>query len=527
MKRPTLHERSERDTAGVVAVVEHLTGPSRGSISWLGQTGTDLVLGTDGLIRVRVATAGKPADDVFARIHWTGDAHVIEKCGDAVLWVNRKNVGTRRLQHHDVIEFGEHGPISRYFIFDRQHPVPRTVREIVSDSAAYFKSSRQPVLRRFSRALGQVFRRLTRETTLLFRFGVVIALLLLAAMIFQQNRINALLHDQIESGITELDIFSRTLARLKEDALTPDDLEMLRRELGTNLTTTTERITELEFRTGASARVISQSVPSIILLLGAYGFIEPETGRMLRHVIGENGKPMFLPNGVPLLSMDGQGETAQRQFIGTGFLVGDKGALITNRHVGMPWENDSNIKLLATKGLEPVMIRFIAYLPGIEAPVDVELIGPEVDEDIALLRYSLPGSPIKGLRLAAALPDPGDEIIVLGYPTGLRSILAQSGKLFLGELQESGDLDFWSVAERLSKAGRIIPLASRGIVGRASEDMIAYDAETTHGGSGGPVLDIYGNVVAINSAILPDYAGSNLGIPADKLRQLLVDAELY
>ncbi len=53
-----------------------------------------------------------------------------------------------------------------------------------------------------------------------------------------------------------------------------------------------------------------------------------------------------------------------------------------------------------------------------------------------------------------------------------------------------------------------------------------YDAETTHGGSGGPVLDINGSVIAVNAAILPEYGGSNLGVPVAKVRTLLEDAGL-
>ncbi|HUS98525.1 MAG TPA: hypothetical protein VMX97_17505, partial [Hyphomicrobiaceae bacterium] len=60
---------------------------------------------------------------------------------------------------------------------------------------------------------------------------------------------------------------------------------------------------------------------------------------------------------------------------------------------------------------------------------------------------------------------------------------------------------------------------------RMSEETVVYDAETTHGGSGGPVLDMNGSVVAINSAILPEYGGSNLGVPVSKLRQLMAEVE--
>ena len=81
------------------------------------------------------------------------------------------------------------------------------------------------------------------------------------------------------------------------------------------------------------------------------------------------------------------------------------------------------------------------------------------------------------------------------------------------------------ITDRLMK-GHIAPLASRGIVGQATAATIVYDAETTHGGSGGPVLDANGSVVAVNTAILPEFGGSNLGVPAAKVRALLEQAGL-
>ena len=102
-------------------------------------------------------------------------------------------------------------------------------------------------------------------------------------------------------------------------------------------------------------------------------------------------------------------------------------------------------------------------------------------------------------------------------------MLAQTGDEFLAELENDDNLDFWTVAERLAKSKFIQPLASRGIVGQLTAATIVYDAETTHGGSGGPVLDINGDVVAINTAIIPEYGGSNFGIPVEYARRLLAE----
>ena len=46
-------------------------------------------------------------------------------------------------------------------------------------------------------------------------------------------------------------------------------------------------------------------------------------------------------------------------------------------------------------------------------------------------------------------------------------------------------------------------------------------ANTTHGGSGGPVIGLDGRVVAVNSAIIPEFTGSNLGVPAAEAMRLL------
>jgi S1-C subfamily serine protease len=109
----------------------------------------------------------------------------------------------------------------------------------------------------------------------------------------------------------------------------------------------------------------------------------------------------------------------------------------------------------------------------------------------------------------------------MGYPLGLRALMARSDEDFVEALQREGVSNFFDQAARLATAGFMRPLASRGIVGQVTPANVVYDAETTSGGSGGPVLDLQGRVVAVNTAILPEFGGSNLGVPAAEVRALI------
>ena len=52
-------------------------------------------------------------------------------------------------------------------------------------------------------------------------------------------------------------------------------------------------------------------------------------------------------------------------------------------------------------------------------------------------------------------------------------------------------------------------------------DKIVYDAQTTSGGSGGPLFNPEGKAIGINYAMLEDFGGSNFGIPARYAERLL------
>lgn len=506
------------------SALEHVTGPSRGLVTWLGGEALDVCLGPDRIIRVSDADGGAPRDDVIARLRRVEDGYEIVAYEDRPIWVNGVRVIAQRLEHLDMIEFGNAGPISRFRRHGEGLLVRKMVGDIVSDGLAYLRVSRQPVVKRAAFAARRLIGGLTRETTILFRLGVIFAILTLGVLVYQQNRLNSLLEQRLEGGAARLDRVAGALARARDEALTPGDLNALRLELGQRLTSAADRLAALEWRSQASARVIAGALPSVVFLQGAYGIRETSSGRMLRILLDEDQSPVLSPMGQPMLTPEGDGPIAERQFTGTGFAIGAGDTLVTNRHVALPWEDDAIMEALAEQGLVPVMTRYIAYAPGREKPATVEVLKVSEDADLALLRRINGGVPLSGLTIAGTPPARGDEVIVMGYPTGLKTMLAQSGEAFVEELQKVADIGFWKVAQRLAEKGRIVPLASRGIVSQTTPVTMVYDAETTHGGSGGPVLDVDGRVVAVNSAVLPEFGGSNLGVPAAKVRDLLESA---
>ncbi|MGI9316604.1 MAG: trypsin-like peptidase domain-containing protein, partial [bacterium] len=144
---------------------------------------------------------------------------------------------------------------------------------------------------------------------------------------------------------------------------------------------------------------------------------------------------------------------------------------------------------------------------------------PELD--LAILKINLGGIVVAHSGLGVRIPDVGEGIIVMGYQLGISGMLARAGPDFLTDIDSESALSAWEVVDRLAEQGYIKPLASRGIVSQLSDQFIVYDAETTIGGSGGPVFSLDGKVVGVNTAIMKEFGGSNLGIPAIHASRLL------
>ena len=505
-----------------IAALEHLTGPTRGSVIWLHDDSARVAFKAGRLVLSSNATSDDKAD-IVAQLRRSGSSYEIEVAPGQSVWVNGAPATSSELKHGDVVEFGDNGPLSRFRLYDTKHKMRWTIDQIVGDCIAYVRTSRKPLPSRLFCAARDALRRLARETSIIFRLTVLIAIAALAAFSYQQWQISGQLQRSLVQSAEQLEGVAMSLDRARKEALRPSDLNSLSDELGLRVSSNIDRLEALERRSSAGARVVADANALVVFIQGSYGFSEKSSGRMLRQVVGPDGIPLTTPRGQPLLSMEGDGPVAEIQFTGTGFIL-EGGYLITNRHVAMPWESNTSSETFAAQGLEPTLLKLIAYMPRLEEPTPLEMTGASDTADLAVLKPESSLSGITGLKLARETPKAGEEVILMGYPTGLRSILAQSGVSFVEELQKDGDIDFWSVASRLASKGLISPLASRGIVGKVGDAAIVYDAETTHGGSGGPVLNLRGEVIAVNSAILPEFGGSNLGVPAAEVRALVEQA---
>ena len=149
--------------------------------------------------------------------------------------------------------------------------------------------------------------------------------------------------------------------------------------------------------------------------------------------------------------------------------------------MAVPWAFDDNARGILSRGYRGVMRRFHGYLPNEARAMDVRLVVDREDADVAVVRvFDLPRDRI-ALRLAEVSPSPGDVIFVVGYPLGVRALVARTDPAFLQALEDSGETGFWEVASRLAEGGHVAPLATRGIVGQVTGQAVVYDAETTAG----------------------------------------------
>src|ERR1700722_13757944 len=165
----------------------------------------------------------------------------------------------------------------------------------------------------------------------------------------------------------------------------------------------------------------------------------------------------------------GQGEprSEREQSLGSGVIVTSDGTILTNNHV-IDGASDIEVDLSDKREFK------------------AKLIGTDPKTDVAVLKIEASGLPTLGIGDSSKL-EVGDVVFAVGDPFGV------------GETATMG----------------IVSAKGRGGLGIENyEDFIQTDAAINPGNSGGAMIDLHGNLIGINTAILTNgsESGGNQGI---------------
>ena len=192
-----------------------------------------------------------------------------------------------------------------------------------------------------------------------------------------------------------------------------------------------------------------------------------------------NPFPFEFPPGSPFEDMFkdyGTPQKRQTSALGSGFIIDEKGIVITNNHV--------------IQGAEDVFVRVNG-----EKNIKAKIIGADPGMDLAVLQIESDQkfTPVKfGDSDTARI---GDWVIAIGNPFGL------GGTVTAG----------------------IISARNRSIGLSRYEDYIQTDASINQGNSGGPLFNMDGDVVGINTAILGQSGSIGIGfaIPSNSAQKVI------
>ncbi|MDQ1386956.1 MAG: serine protease Do [Acidobacteriaceae bacterium] len=294
--------------------------------------------------------------------------------------------------------------------------------------------------------------------------------------------------------------------------------------LQNQLTAVEDRLKKLETEGKIAQTIIQSYEPSVCLIHVVLAFRDHTTGLKLHYAgVANNGQPTTDDHNNPLLSLTGSGPEVHLDAFGTGFLVSSKGQILTNHHVAEPWWQNDELKEMVDQGLEPVIAEMTAYFPGVRHGLAIDTERISSTADVAVVKGNVSELGIKQIALADGRRSAvsGGPVVLLGYPTALDAILARAGSETLQSIAAASKGDPKQVMEELARRDLIRPVTTQGHIGDVLPDKIVYDAQTTSGGSGGPLFNNEGKVIGINFAMVREFGGSNFAIPVAYGRSLL------
>jgi DNA-binding response OmpR family regulator/S1-C subfamily serine protease len=307
--------------------------------------------------------------------------------------------------------------------------------------------------------------------------------------------------------------------RQKISGADSSDVSALRKQLNE----TTSRLKKVETQSDAAEGVIRANASSVCLLHVSVGFLDKESRRPLRYgAINPDGQPLKDSDGNVVYSIDGRAPEVREDFFGTGFIVAPN-TVLTNHHVAQPWWENEELSAAAQQGLQPTIAEMTAYFPDATGGVPLAVSQISDQADLAVLRGDISALKRATLKLdgrkEAAVS--GQPLISLGYATGISAILARAGDDAVKDIIKNSGGDAKRIVEELQQRKLIRPLVTQGHIGDVLADKIVYDAQTTSGGSGGPLINRDGEVIGVTFAVVRGFGGSNFGVPIRYAQPLL------
>ncbi len=284
------------------------------------------------------------------------------------------------------------------------------------------------------------------------------------------------------------------------------------------------RLQKLETEGKVAQTIIQSYEPSVCLIHVVLAFRDHTTGLRLHYAgVTSTGEPTTDEHNNPLLSLTGNGPEVHLDAFGTGFLATASGQILTNHHVAEPWWQNDDLKEMLDQGLEPVIAEMTAYFPGVAHGIAISTEKISSAADVAVVKGNVSELGIKQIALADGRRSAvsGGPVVLLGYPTALDAILARAGAETLQSIATASKGDPRQVVEELARHNLIRPVTTQGHIGDVLPDKIVYDAQTTSGGSGGPLFNNEGKVIGINFAMVREFGGSNFAIPVGYGKSLL------
>jgi putative serine protease PepD len=174
------------------------------------------------------------------------------------------------------------------------------------------------------------------------------------------------------------------------------------------------------------------------------------------------------------------GTGGTQQATGSGFVYDTQGHVVTNQHV--------------VDGAQSVSVKFANG-----RTYSATVVGADPSTDLAVIDVNAPASVLKPLELGdSSAVEVGDGVIAIGSPFGLDQTVT-TGIVSALHRQITSPNNF------------------------SIDNAIQTDAAINHGNSGGPLLDMHGDVIGVNSQIESDSGGNDgvgFAVPSNTISRI-------